>query len=192
MEYQKLNDEELAELSKKDDQFAFREIMERYGSPIHRFVSQYAKNKEDALDISQDVFFKVWRKIRSFHKGKKFKPWLYAISRNTSLDFLKKKKAMPFSSLDDEENGLTFADTLEDGEPLQDKVFANNEISTIIDVAMKHLHPEHGAIIIMHYKEGMTFEEIAEVIGKPMNTVKSWHHRSLKKLRKHISHQSVA
>ena len=143
---------------------------------------------EDAEDITQDTFFKVWKNIKYYTKGRMFKPWLYAIARNTALDQIKKKKALPFSDLDDKENDLSFADTVEDHEPLPPQIFETNFLTGKLSDALEVIHPDHRAILILHYKEEMTFDEIASIVNKPMNTVKSWHRRALIKLREELAH----
>jgi RNA polymerase sigma-70 factor, ECF subfamily len=181
------SDEELAELSRKKDELAFQELMHRYMRHIFNFSRQYSKTAEDAEDIAQDTFFKVWKYIGRYTKGRQFRPWLYTIARNTALDFLKKKKAAVFSDLDDNDNDLQFADTLEDPEPLTPELLDKAAMADTVNGALKELHPDHRAVLLLHYREEMTFDEIALVVNRPMNTVKSWHRRALFKLRDILS-----
>jgi len=183
------NDAELIEGSKHGDDHAFRELMERYIAPIFNFSRQYSKAEEDAEDITQDTFFKVWRHMKKFDTKKPFKPWLYAIARNTALDHIKKKRASAFSELDNDDADLHFADTLEDGTPLQTELFENGELVAEVAEAMDDLHPDHRAVLVMRYREEMSFNEIADIMDKPMNTVKSWHHRALGKIRPRLMHR---
>ena len=161
--------------------------MRRYLKPIYNFVRQYLRAEDDAEDASQDIFFKVWKYAGRFKHGKRFKPWLYTIARNTALDHIKKRRASAFSELDDVENGLEFEDTLKDEEPLPDEIFESVESSAMLDTLLDTLHPDHRTVLILHYREEMTFNEIAIVMKKPMNTVKSWHRRALGKIRKVMS-----
>lgn len=184
-------DEQLVEAVKKRDDAAFQELMRRHIDAIFRFAKQYGKTDEDTEDITQDSFFKAWKHIRRFKTGNKFRPWLYAITRNTALDHLKKKRAMSFSDLDNTENDTSFADTLEDKGPSAHELFEQAESAAMLEGIMKSLHPDHQAVLIMHYREELTFEEIAVVMGKPMNTVKSWHRRALMKLRGLIPHRKA-
>lgn len=181
--YRRVTDESLVESVKSGDDAAFRELMGRYMDQIYNFVRQYARAEEDAEDIAQDAFFKAWKHIKRFTTGKAWKPWLFAIARNTALDHLKKKRAMAFSELDDAENDLAFADTLADTEPLPSEAFERSQSAEMVEKAMSVLHPDHRTVLVMHYHHEMTFDEIAGVMGKPMNTVKSWHRRALGKLR---------
>ena len=145
-----MTDEQLAEQAKEGDESAFKQLMDRYMDAIYGFALQYARNEEDAKDIAQDSFFKTWKHLRRFTKGRAFKPWLYAIARNTALDHLKKKKAAVFSDLDDSENDISFADTLKDPEPLPPAVFENTETAQLLEESMEMLHPDHRAVLILH------------------------------------------
>ncbi len=177
------SDEDLAAASQKGDTASFQELMTRYMNPIYNFVRQYARVDEDTEDITQDAFLKAWKHIDQFKKGKPFKPWMYTIARNTALDYIKKKHASAFSALDDTENDLSFADTLHDPEPLPPEVFDRAKLAQELVLALSNIPADHQAVMMMHYRDEMTFDEIALVVGKPMNTVKSWHRRALIRLR---------
>jgi RNA polymerase sigma-70 factor (ECF subfamily) len=185
--YTAQSDEELAEKCRGKDEFAFQELMRRYMRPIFNFARQYSKASEDAEDIAQDTFFKVWKHIGRYTENRQFRPWLYAIARNTALDFIKKKKSAVFSDLDDTENDLQFADTLEDPEPLAPEIMEKAALVDVVNEALEGIHPDHRAVLLLHYHQEMTFDEIAVVVGRPMNTVKSWHRRALFKLRDILS-----
>jgi RNA polymerase sigma-70 factor (ECF subfamily) len=181
-------DGKLVEAVKEGDDIAFQTLMRRYEDMVFNFVRQYSGNSEDAEDITQDSFFKAWKYIKRFKKGRSFKPWLYTIARNTALDHIKKKRAFSFSELDNTDNDTNFTDTLSDSEPLPDEIFRRAQSAEAIANILETLHPDHRTTLIMHYREEMTFDEIAEIMNKPMNTVKSWHHRALSKLRELLLH----
>jgi RNA polymerase sigma-70 factor, ECF subfamily len=183
-------DEELAKQCKDGDDDAFQELMQRYTRAIFSFARQYSKNSEDAEDIAQNSFFKAWKNIHQFKEGKSWKPWLFAIARNTALDYIRKKRTSAFSELDGEDGDTPFADTLQDTEPLAHEVFDQTRSATDVQAALEILHPDHRSVLMLHYHEELTFEEIADIMKKPMNTVKSWHRRALTKMREHMSHRN--
>ena len=185
-----LSDEQLAEQSAHGDDDAFQEIVRRHLASIHRFAFQYTRTEEDAEDIAQDSFFKAWKHIKRYKKGRPFRPWLFAIARNTALDFIKKKRPHSFSSLESNDDS-SFEDTLEDAEPLQTELFERAESREMLSKLMDSLHPDHRSVLSLYYHEELTFEEIAETLDKPMNTVKSWHRRALIKIRG-LMHQNKA
>jgi len=184
------SDEDLVEQIKKGDDKAFQQLMERYIKYIFNFIRQYVRVQEDVEDVTQDTFFKIWKYIKRFKKGMKFKPWLFTIARNTALDYIKKKKAIPFKDLvnSDDEN-VSFEETIVDNEPLPPEIFAQAELADEFREVLSVLHPDHQAVLLMHYQQEMTFEEIAEIMDKPMNTVKSWHRRSLSKVKDKLMHR---
>ncbi len=192
------SDEELAIQAQDGDDTAFNILSARHIKHIFNFVRQYIPKKEDAEDVVQNTFFKAWKHIKSFKKDKKFKGWLFAIARNTALDHIKKRRSFSFSEMNstDEESGgdISFADTLTDPEPLPAEVFERKEIAKELTGVLDQLSPDYRATLIMHYNDEMTFEEIAVIFKKPMNTVKSWHRRALKKVRDLLrtdNHKSV-
>jgi len=183
IDYSAQTDEQLVALCKKGDELAFQDLMNRYVGQVFNFLRQYTRGSEDTEDIAQDTFFKAWRHIKKFETGRQFRPWLFTIARNTALDFIKKRKAVNFSDLDDAETEISFADTLADPEPLPPEIFENAELANILSANLKLLHPDHVAVLTLHYREDMTFDEIAIVMNRPMNTVKSWHRRAVERLR---------
>lgn len=184
-----LQDEPLIEAAQKGSEQAFRELMLRYIGAIYNFSRQYGKTDADAEDITQDAFFKAWKHLKQFDPKKAFKPWLYAIARNTALDHIKKKRASAFSELDTEDSDIQFVDTLEDDAPTPEEEFERDEIKREVSEALNQLNPEHKSVLLMHYKDDLTFNEISQIVKKPMNTIKSWHRRSLAKIKKLLDHR---
>lgn len=182
-----LTDEELVALTQEGDDTAFNILTQRHINHVLNFVRQYTSKKEDAEDIVQNTFFKTWKHINSFKKDKKFKGWLFAIARNTALDHIKRRKSFSFTEMsgsgDESDDAIPFADTLSDPDPLPPEIFEHKEIAHELIATMDKLPPDYRTTLIMHYNEDMTFEEIAKIMKKPMNTVKSWHRRALIKVR---------
>ncbi len=189
MERSEITDSELAILAQKGDDAAFEALMRRHMQAMWYFVRQYSKNEEDTEDIVQDAFFKAWKNLKRFDPGRSFKPWLFKIARNTALDQIKKRRSMAFSELDSDEGEAPFAETLEDAEPLAHELFEQAELRAELDEALETLHPDHRAVLIMRYQEGLSFVEIGEILDRPMNTVKSWHRRALHKAQKSLPHR---
>jgi len=188
-------DEILAKESAQGDDASFQELMRRFLTPVFNFSRQYVRAQAEAEDITQDTFLKVWKNIKKFNQGQKFKPWIFTIAMNTALDHIRKRKAIPFSEIDtsdeygQENSAPQFSETLEDLEPIADELFEQTENTDKISVALEILRPEYRSVLMLHYAEDLTFEEIAIVMNNPMNTVKSWHRRALEILRNHL-HQN--
>lgn len=164
------------------DTNALRELVERYTDPIYNFTYKLGA-RDEAEDITQEVFIKVWKKIDSFDEEKSsFKTWLFTIARNTTIDYLRKRRPILFTTLDTED-ALPFEESITDTEPLPDIQFDATLNSEKIHRHLLELPEQYRSVINLHYTEEMTFDEIGKVLGKPLNTVKSWHRRALIKLK---------
>lgn len=177
------SDEDLIRQYRNGNDSSFQELMRRTIKPVFNFAYQYVRSTEEAEDITQDTFFKAWEKIKQFDADKKWKTWIFTIARNTALDHIKKKKATPFSSMDPADEGIQFSETIEDLEPLATELFERAQNSTELSAAMDNLRPDYQSVLMLHYHQELTFEEISVVMGKPMNTVKSWHRRALESIK---------
>ncbi|NVN97627.1 sigma-70 family RNA polymerase sigma factor [Candidatus Nomurabacteria bacterium] len=166
------------------DDNSLKMLIEKYTSSVYNFTSRFVKDAQRD-DITQEVFIKVWKKLGSFDFEKsQFKTWLFTIARNTITDHLRKRKIIFFSSLDkDEEN---FGDTIEDETILPDEALQKLQDKELLNKVLNELKEDHRAVLMLHYQEDMNFREIGDVLGKPMNTVKSYHQRALIILRKQL------
>jgi RNA polymerase sigma-70 factor (ECF subfamily) len=166
----------------KQGRDSFNILVKRHVNSVYLFIYKLTGNKEDAEDITQETFIKVWQKLSKFDTDKNFKTWLFSIAKNTAIDKLRKKKSINFSSLDIEESS-DFKSNLMDSEPLPDEIFANQESADALINALTKLSENQKLIIHLHISEELTFEEISDIFDKPMNTVKSQYGRAIEKLR---------
>ena len=162
---------------------AFDQLVSRYLKLIYNFLYSMSKDREAADELTQETFLKVWKNLKKFQVDKNFKVWIYAIARNVLIDWFRKKKNINFSQLDFSEDNL-FEETLIDTEPLPPELFERQEIVEELNGALTEISPDYRMIILLHDKEDLTFEEIAEITKKPMNTVKSQYRRGILALRK--------
>jgi len=190
----KLTDEEIILLYKNNKQEALRIIINRYTSSVYNFVVRLA-NRNDAPDIVQEVFIKIWKNLDYFKSEKaSFKTWIFTIARNTTTDFLRKKRSILFSDLSaraggekDDENINSFAENIPTEDLLPDVALQKLQDSQFLNKILEKLRLDYREVLILHYQEEMTFEEIGKILEKPLNTVKSQHRRALLELRKMIS-----
>lgn len=178
-----VEDDKLIENSIEGDVTSFEVLVNRYLKSIYIFVSNFSGLKEESGDIVQETFLKVWKNLSKYKKGESFKAWLFAIARNTAIDFMRKRKDLVFSDFDNEDGENVLTDTLADNDPLPDEVSINIEQVDKLKEILKTLRPIYREILILHYEQDLTFEEIAKILKKPMNTVKSNHRRALIELR---------
>ena len=158
-------------------------LIKQYLRPIYSFVFRYVGNGQEAEDITQEVFVRVWRNLKKFDQNKSFKTWIFSIAKNASLDFLKKKKAIPFSEFDTEEGGNRITDTLVDPSPLPLELLEKAGMANMLNEAIEKLSPQYRMVLFLRYNDHFNFREIAESMGEPLHTVKSRHRRALIKLK---------
>lgn len=178
------SDEQLVGNYLKGNQEALEFLIKRYLKPIYSFVYRYTGSSQDAEDITQTTFVKAWRNLKKFDQNKSFKTWLFAIAKNTSIDFSKKKKTVPFSAFENNEGDNILINTLTDPSPLPDELLERAEIKQWLVLAMEKLAPKYRMVLFLRYNDHFTFREIAESLVEPLNTVKSRHRRALIMLKK--------
>ncbi len=160
---------------------SLKELFDVYTTPIYNFAYRFAK-EDYSDDIVQDTFLKIWKNIKKFDKSKSsFKTWIFTIARNTIIDFLKKKKSVVFSDLDNNEN--EFIDGIKDLGEIPDEAFSRLEDEKMLNTFLDSLSIQYREVLILHYQEDMTFKEIGETLDKPLNTVKSYHQRAIQILK---------
>ena len=181
------------------EESAFPALLSRYLKPVYNFAYRMTASKADAQDIAQETFFKAWRNLKKYRREKNFKTWLFAIARNTAIDYLRKRKDFTFSDLsarsgsgfggEGEEGDNNFEDTLADLGPLPDEIIARAEDQKNMEELISKLSPAYREMLLLRYDSQFTFDEIGKILGKPLDTVKSQHRRALIELRKIIESQ---
>ena len=176
-------DEEIIISYKNGNKEVFKELIDRYICPLYNFTARLT-DKNNAEDIVQEVFIKVWKNIHHFDSTKaSFKTWLFTIAKNTTTDFLRKKKSILFSDMQNEEDS-EFSETIEDKNLLPDQALQKLQDLEFLNKLLEKIPNLHKTILLLHYQEEMTFDEIGKVLEKPLNTVKSYHRRALLNIRK--------
>ena len=177
------SDEEIIALYQNGEEGAFKGLIDRYTSPLYNFVVRLAP-KESASDIVQETFIKVWKNLHKFDSSKaSFKTWIFAIAKNTATDFLRKKRILLFSDLEKEEEVGSFSENIPDENLLPDEILQKLQDSSLLNKTLDKLPVNYKTVLILHYQEEMTFDDIGKILEKPLNTVKSDHRRALIKLR---------
>lgn len=178
-------DEDIVELYKNGNREIFKELIDRYSHTIFNFTAHLVGKKE-ATDIVQDIFIKIWKNLNKFNSKKSsFKTWIFVIAKNTCVDFLKKKKSILFSEINNNEM-VDFSETIIDETPLPIETLQKLQDSKILADLLEKLPLNYKIVLILYYQEEMTFEEIGKTLNKPLNTVKSHHRRAILELRKKL------
>lgn len=170
------NDERLITNYLKGDEKSLEVLIKKYLKSIYSFVYRYIGEADEAEDITQEVFVKVWRNIKKFDKQKIFKTWIFSIAKNASIDFLRKKKTIPFSNFENEKGENLFINTLADLTPFSPKL----SLASILE----KIPSKYRMVLFLRYNDHFTFREIAETLGESINTIKSRHRRGALLLKK--------
>ena len=179
-----INDEQLVKKYLKGDEKSLEILIQQYLKPVYNFVYYYVNSASDAEDITQEVFVRMWKNLKRFDQQKKFKTWLFSIAKNASIDFLRRKKTLPFSNFDDEKGDNILMDTLKDSSPLPDEILEQKNETQSLSSAIKKLSPKYRLVLDKHYNNDLTFREIAQSLNEPLHTIKSRYRRALIYLKK--------
>ncbi len=178
------DDKQLISAYMGGDEDAFLSLVSSNLKPVYNFVYRLSGNQQDAEDITQETFIKVWKKIKKYDDAYSFKTWLYAIARNTAVDFLRKKRNILFSDFENDAGENSFLDMLVDAEVLPDEVAIRAEQKDVLERALASLSPLYREVLLLKYNDQFTFDEIGRIVGRPLDTVKSQYCRALILLKK--------
>ena len=162
----------------EDDFDAFDEIIARYKDGIYNYIWRMVSNRDDTEDLSQEVFVRVFTGIKSFRRESNLRTWLYRIATNLCVDKYRrarteKHRLAPLEHQQDENSDspgpLELADSTYDPQ----RICERTELQATVQAALWKLPDKLRSAILMHDMEGMSYEEIAEVLGCPVGTVKS-------------------
>ncbi len=179
------SNEELIALYVRGNENAFEELTRRNLTMVYSFALRFTGSEYDAEDITQETFVKVWRNIHRYKvSAGKFTTWLMRIARNTAVDKIRKKKQIPFSTFETAQGKNILEETVSDTELLAEEMMIRGEDEKDLQEAITTLPPSQRDVLLLHYTNRLTFEEIGKILKQPTNTVKSRHYRALIILRK--------
>lgn len=180
-------DEEIIISYKNGKHEVFKILINRYTSSLYNFIA-HTVGKNDAPDIVQETLIKVWKNINKYNPEKaSFKTWIFTIAKNSTTDFLRKKRSLLFFETNNNEETSSTIENIADDNLLPEEILIKLEDKKILMEALEKLRKEYQEILILHYQEEMTFEEIGLILNKPLNTTKSMHRRAILELRKFLS-----
>ena len=168
-------DRNLIDRCKRGDLAAFNELVKKYEKQVYNFAYRLTSNYDDANDIAQDAFLRVYSAIGGFRGDASFTTWLFRITTNVFLDDRKRARAHPHSSLDEyldlEESSV--ARQIEDPSPSPEALTEEKERGQILQRAIQSLPEYQRAMVVLYHTEQKSYEEIAEIMSLPIGTVKS-------------------
>lgn len=155
---------------------AFRELIKKYQQKIYWHVRRMVINHDDADDVVQDIFIKVWRNLGKFRADSQLYTWLYRIATNECITFLNKKKQKQSISLDDESSAY-LSESLADG-----SYFSGDKAEMKLQQALLTLPDKQRLVFNMKYFEDLKYDEISEIVGTSVGALKASYHLAVKKI----------
>jgi len=158
--FRAVEDADLIARVRRSDIEAFNHLVSRWEKRVFNYLLRLTGNPDDSLDLSQDVFLKAYQNIRKLDDAARFGPWLFRIAHNEAYSLFRKRR--PEADLEDAE--------LIEREPARS---AAPDLTIAVGAALNRLTPEQREAVVLKVYEGFKFDEIAEILGTPVSTIKS-------------------
>ncbi|MFN7687149.1 MAG: RNA polymerase sigma factor [Sphingobacteriales bacterium] len=175
------DDKELLELFRDPSQRerAYTAIVKKYQEKIYWHVRRMVVDHDDAHDVVQNVFIKVWKGLDNFREDAKLYTWLYRIARNESLTFIEQQKKRQIVSFEDAQSGL--ADRLK-----ADKDFDPNKLEWKLQMAIQQLPEKQKLVFSLRYYDEMPYEDMSRILETSEGALKASYHHAVKKIEEYI------
>lgn len=171
-----MRDEEILGLYRAGErERAFGELVKSYSERLYWHVRGLVGNHEDADDLLQDIFVKVWNSLEGFRGESQLFTWLFRIATNETLNFLRKHSLRATLGLDEVER-------VKD----DDVYFSGNELQRLLSVAVSKLPPRQRAVFHMRYFEEMPYEQMAGILGVSVSSLKASYHFAYEKVKDYL------
>jgi RNA polymerase sigma-70 factor (ECF subfamily) len=160
------------------------EIVDKHTARVYRLAYRLTGNPHDAEDLTQEVFVRVFRSLDTYTPGT-FEGWLHRVTTNLFLDGARRKQRIRFDALSDER-----AARLRSSSPSPDMAYADMHFEDDVERALATLPPDFRAAVVLCDVEGLSYEEIAEILDAKLGTVRSRIHRGRAQLRAALAHRA--
>ena len=179
-------DVELVRGALEGSESAFRDIVTRYQRPVYGLIVRMVRDQGRAEELAQDTFVKAFRALHTYDTGRKFSAWLLTIAHHVAVDELR-KASVSMRSLDEMTTGddqpREFADTRA-ASPMA--IREQHELGHALRTAIGRLRPDYREVVTLRYEQELDYDEIVEITGLPLGTVKSSLHRARKEMAEHL------
>ena len=183
-------DVDLVQRTLAGSQEAFRDLVVRYQRPVLSLIRRMVKDQAIAEELAQEVFLKAFRALASYDQRRKFSNWLFKIAHNSAIDLLRRRRlpTVPLETTERDEPDLVavVADSsVQDPESRAQ----NRDLAKAIEAAIGSLKPLYREVVVLRYQQGLAYEEITEVTGLPLGTVKTHLFRARKAMAQYLEQQ---
>ncbi len=179
-------DEELVARSIGGDAESFNQLILRWERPIYALAYRTIGREEDARDVCQETFLRAFRALPGFRGQAKFSSWLYRIALNLCRDWIRRERRTGFVQPPEDGDLMDLMASDEPSESIEDLIGRNDQIRAI-ERAMALLPEEQRTAIVLKEYHGLTFQEIADLVGCPLSTVKTRLYQGLSVLRRELA-----
>ena len=179
-------DEELVARSIRCDADSLNELILRWERPIYALAYRQIGREEDARDVCQETFLRAYRALSGFRGQAKFSSWLYRIALNLCRDWMRRERRAPVVQPPEDVDLFELAAAREPSETIEDLV-ARQYLSRAVERAMAALPEEQRTTIVLKEYHGLTFQEIADLVGCPLSTVQTRLYQGLTVLRRELA-----
>jgi RNA polymerase sigma-70 factor, ECF subfamily len=183
------SDAVLVERSLKGDQKAFRSLVNRYLPLVYNALYQMTQNHEISEEMAQEAFVKVYKNLNSFDRSRSFKPWLLRIASNAAISALRKQsKVVSLNALEEEGYwGEPDHQPTEDVTVRLERKLSSQEVLK----ALGNMDEKYRQVLLLRYQNELSYEEIAQTLNIPLNTVRTWIKRGLDKLKNEVKEMAL-
>ena len=178
-----LSDNELIIKAQNGEALAFEELIYRYDKMVLRIALKYTGDSDDAKDIYQEVFIRVYKNIGRFQFKSEFSTWLFRIATNVCISFKRKHRKSNQFSLDDENNSAYVSLLPGSDESFPDRITENKEFGNKVSEALNNLSPNQRMSFLLKHYEGYKIREIAEMMSCKEGTIKKYLFEAVRKLK---------
>ncbi|HXD19249.1 MAG TPA: sigma-70 family RNA polymerase sigma factor [Vicinamibacterales bacterium] len=180
-----LTDDELVARSMGGDAESFNQLILRWERPIYALAYRVIGREEDARDVCQETFLRAFRALPGFKRQAKFSSWIYRIALNLCRDWIRRQRRAPVMQMPE---GVDPGELVAEQGPVEsiEDLVGRRQLSEVVEEAMALLPEEQRTAIVLKEYHGMTFQEIADMQGCPLSTVKTRLYQGLTVLRRHL------
>ncbi len=179
MIFRAIEDADLIPKARRGDVEAYNLLISRWEKRVYNYLLRITGNREDALDLSQDVFLKAYQNLRKLEDPARFAAWLFRIAHNEAYSLFRKRKPEAASAADPATADRAIADRAGSAFPI--------ELGIAVRGALDRLGPEQREAIVLKIYQGFKFEEMAEILSCPVSTVKSRVYAALEILKRDLA-----
>ncbi len=174
------SDAELARQALAESQEGFRTLVSRYASAAVTVAARLVHDRALAEDLAQKAFVRAFARLKTYDPERRFSSWFFQVLRNVSIDYLRRKRVQTVSLDTLQEDGSSGPPT----EPAASPAAAaeRSALASALTAALARLRPEYREPLVLKYQQGLGVDEIAEILGLPEGTVKTYLHRGRKEL----------